>query len=229
MAQVTFSQNDHHNGPSMLELKPAIGIKATFSENNVGEPEFFQYSHSESELDHMEDSSLHSIFRDSISTQQQDVDTISTVTGITDIFNSDDEDKIVIPILPPKDHQEFTECLDSSPLLTKSATSESTNRQINGPMHNIKLTALLEGCSQKVILLEDILAKSTQSMRLVNDTLPKLEQMLRAKHLRERGETECPYKKMLNEFGRNGEYTHEAFVLMKKKTWLPVVLFRCCV
>lgn len=229
--QVTFEPNNAIDSMIVIKTASNAELKAVYSESHIDEPEFIQFSHCEMEsYHHRTCSSLHSIQRDSNAPTNQNAenggDAISVVSGITDLFDNsvNTSDKIVIPIIPPCDAQEYSECLDSGPLPIDSQSSRPITNGCITKMANLQYANLLNDCEQKADVIDELFNRATENLEFINENMTKLEQNVVRRQQQHGatmsdGEIRCPYRKLLNEFDRNVEsYIHAACVHLEKKS-----------
>lgn len=198
---------------SVVDIVTAAPVKLTYSEKQLDDQTFIRIPHASTELVETisANSSLHSLTREATN-----ADAMSDDSDISDIFES--EENISIPLADPKRRRDFEDCLDTSPVVNFIVENEeAVDRKIMN-FADIQRVAALQEFDTKAGLLEDIFERAQARIRFVDDNLPRLEQLLRRDEKRAAGEKKCPYKKLLNEYGRKGEYSPEAFVMLKKKT-----------
>lgn len=227
MARVEFvlDPNSINEQNSVVDILSVVPARETFSESYLDDPEFIEIPHTEHDTyetsagNQTTSSSLHSITRDVTNDRQ---DAVSTVSGISSIFEGEDDETIVIPIVQANAKNDFSECLDSSQLLDDIVNANKADDQqqfFESSIQPLEFSraSSLQACSKKADLLKDIFDRATQRLRYVDENLPRLEIVL-DRQLSTAGGNKCPYKSWLNEFSSQSKYSHEAYVVLKKKT-----------
>lgn len=221
--------------PSVIDCKLPSLVFQTSSETHLGPPEFIQTPQKlpkvESVQEPDEDTLSTTSSRCSIDEKLNDKDSLSQVSGISNLFE-DEINHVVIPLSEPK--HKITESLDKSEFLDCILNDENHLHPFYSNVFNENVTerfrhtssyvtdeSILNKCEEKTNMLNNLFGQVVEKLHYVEENLPKLGIGINANGSTPRMEndTKCPYKKLLKEYCDKGddEFMHETYVVFERK------------